>query len=96
MGEKTFCVIMAALCAFVAPGVCLMWLFLINEINWHDALLVVALVVMQYQIRLMRREDRVAERAMRRVTARRFVRHEQSGLYDIPSFGEDDSLTAPL
>lgn len=62
----------------ISPGICLMWIFLMTTVNWHDALDVTTLAAVVFLIQGMRREDRAAERAMRRV--RRWERHERSGI----------------
>lgn len=55
------------------PFVALLMVYLVATINWHDVLLVVCVIVMQFQLRLARREDWKIERALRRVDARRML-----------------------
>lgn len=70
----TFGFILAAICVFIAPAVCLMWIILLGTMNWHDALMVSCVIAVQFQVYMMRRGDRQAERAMRRLASRRYER----------------------
>lgn len=68
MGNKSFGVVMVGIVMFIAPAFCAMWVVLAAVVNWHDALLVTGLIVMQYQVYTIRRESRAqADRAVRRV-----------------------------
>lgn len=71
-------------CVVISPGICLMWIILIGVVNWHDALDVTTLVAVVWMIRGMRREDRAAERAIRKITARRWTRHESAADLSYP------------
>lgn len=65
-----------------APVLALGFIFLMSTINWHDVLLVVSLVGIQFQLCRIRKENRKAIRATRRAVYDGMAKHSRSGLYD--------------
>lgn len=87
----TFGFILAAICVFSAPAICFMWIILIGVLDWHDCLLVSCVVAVQFQVFIIRRDDRAADRAMRRVLARR---HERREGWTVPAQDRTEEFSA--
>jgi hypothetical protein len=80
MGEKLFWSGFVTICVVSMPLLFLGMIYLVAVVNWHDVLLVVTVLVIQYQIASIRRNDKAFDRAVRRYLSRQAVKKFDAGV----------------
>ena len=80
MSGKTFYGALVAFLVGVSPVVVFGWIWLVATVDFGDTLAVVCVLVVQYEIRALRKEERATYRAIRKVQARTILRKNPADL----------------